>query len=70
MLDFELLGMVFAMTGFSLLAFGREFWGFGFGLCSCIVLIPFFYSNGMNYMFTLQIFFAIMNIIGLNRVWK
>jgi len=67
MLDFELFGMLLAMTGFSLLSFGREIWGFGIGLASCFILIPFFADANMSYMLTLQCFFAIMNIIGLYR---
>ena len=67
MLDFELFGMLLAMAGFSLLSFGKMSWGFGFGLLSCCILIAFFSEKDMNYMLTLQVFFFIMNSIGLYR---
>lgn len=66
----EILGMAFAMAGFSALSFGHLKIGFGLGLVSCSLLIPFFYENELFYMLLLQVFFAIMNTIGIRRNWK
>ena len=63
----EIVGMAFAMAGFSSLSFGRTKLGFSLGLISCSLLIPFFYEKELYYMLLLQAFFAIMNSIGLYR---
>ena len=66
-LNWELLGTVFAASGFTLLSFGRLKYGFMVGLVSCMILIPYFYENNQIYLLTLQCFFATMNIVGIVR---
>lgn len=64
----EIFGMIFAASGFGLISIGFLKIGFGLGLLSCCMLIPLFLSKNLYYMLTLQAYFAIMNIIGIERL--
>ena len=61
----EIIGVLFAAVGFTCLSFGIYGIGFVLGLGSGFALIPYFYQNKMYPLLTLQLYFAIMNLIGL-----
>ena len=63
----EGFGTLLAGTGFIHLSFGKLKLGFIMGLISCCLLIPVFYHQNLYYLLTLQVFFAIVNTIGIYR---
>jgi hypothetical protein len=61
----EFIGVLLAAVGFGMLSTGLLKIGFLLGFLSCCLLIPFFFLNKMNFLLTLQSYFAIMNVLGI-----
>lgn len=61
----EYAGTLFAAIGFSCLSFGYLLTGFVLGLLSTICLIIYFNIHKMKSLLLLQIFFFIVNLIGI-----